>query len=93
MVGDAPAGTLVRTRRVLFVGDAPLFATLAAEPSLTGVDVARATGRLEALEQLQRRDIDAVVTDPSTSVQEDLAFAGEIRARRRSARDRAARPR
>src|SRR3954470_3634696 len=86
MTGDAPGDPALRTRRVLFVGDAPLFATLAADRALEGIDLARAAGRLDALQQLRSRDIDAVVTDPCTSVQEDLAFAAEIRSLRRSAR-------
>ena len=61
MVGDVPAGTLVRTRRVLLVGDAPLFATVAAEPSLTGVDVARR--RAAGLDNVEVAVIDAAAID------------------------------
>ena len=76
----------VRTRRVLLVGAGPLADALAAEPSLADLEVVRAAGRADALQQLRARDIDVVVTDPSTSVHDDLAFVSEVRAVRRSAR-------
>jgi anti-sigma regulatory factor (Ser/Thr protein kinase) len=71
---------------VLLVGAGPLADALAAEPSLADLEVVRAAGRADALQQLRARDIDVVVTDPSTSVHDDLAFVSEVRAVRRSAR-------
>jgi anti-sigma regulatory factor (Ser/Thr protein kinase) len=63
-----------------------MVACLAAEPALADVALERYPGRIETLRQLRQRDIDVIVTDPSTSVQEDLAFAEEIRAVRRAVR-------
>jgi anti-sigma regulatory factor (Ser/Thr protein kinase) len=81
-----PAGD-ARSRRVLFVGgDDALAGRLAAEPALANVSIERCHGRLETLGQLRVRDIDVVVTDPSTSLQEDLAFAAEMRGVRHSVR-------
>jgi len=77
----------VRSKRVLFVGaDDALVARVTAEPSVAGLEIERAGGRLDALHLLRMRDVDVVVTDPCTAVQEDLAFAAEIRAIRRAAR-------
>jgi len=76
-----------RSRRALLVNAGEgLVARLAAEPSLGGIVLERAAGRVDALQLLRLRDVDVVVTDPATVVQEDLAFIAEIRAIRRAAR-------
>lgn len=81
-----PAGT-ARPRRILLVGTDDAFAsTLAAESALADLSVERAAGNVDALQQLRVRDIDVLITDPATSVQEDLAFIAEVRAVRRAAR-------
>lgn len=76
-----------RAKRVLFIGaDPTMLERVHAEPAVAGMEIECAGGRLEALRHLTERDVDVVVTDPSTSVQEDLAFAAQIRRVRRAAR-------
>jgi anti-sigma regulatory factor (Ser/Thr protein kinase) len=76
-----------RTKRALLVApDAETLTRLRAEPALAGMEIERAGGRLDALRLLRTRDCDVVVTDPSTSVQEDLALAAEVRSMRRAVR-------
>jgi anti-sigma regulatory factor (Ser/Thr protein kinase) len=87
MEGGPGSTSSARAKRILFVGgDEAMVARLAEEIPLADVTLERCEGRLEALYQLRQRDIDVVVTDPSTSVHEDLAFAAEIRAVRRAVR-------
>jgi anti-sigma regulatory factor (Ser/Thr protein kinase) len=74
------------TRRVLLVAGGGLADALSTEPALAGLDVTRAAGRADALQQLRARDVDVVVTDPSTSVHDDLAFVSEVRDVRRCTR-------
>jgi anti-sigma regulatory factor (Ser/Thr protein kinase)/DNA-binding NarL/FixJ family response regulator len=80
------AGETAR-RRVLVIGPEPSIARVLREMlALGGVEIDEAPGNVTALQQLRLRDCDAVVTDPGTSIQEDLAFVEEIRAIRPRAR-------
>jgi anti-sigma regulatory factor (Ser/Thr protein kinase)/DNA-binding NarL/FixJ family response regulator len=58
----------------------------ALQAALPDVDIDAVPGKMSALVQLRARDYDAVITDPVTSVREDLTFAGEIRGIRPRAR-------
>ena len=59
---------------------------LRADRELADVDIDLAPGTATALQQLGARDYDAIVTDPATSVREDLAFSAEVRSIRPRAR-------
>jgi len=73
--------------RVLVIGpDEWLARALRAEHELAGVDVDVVPGTATALQQLAARDYDAILTDPATSVREDLAFSAEVRSIRPRAR-------
>jgi anti-sigma regulatory factor (Ser/Thr protein kinase) len=73
--------------RVLLVhpGEA-LRASLAGRPPLQGHELAVAAGRMDAVRRLRRQCWDVLVTSPATSVEEDLAFLGEVRCVRPSVR-------
>ena len=74
-------------RRVLAIRPEPAFLTV-----LTGFlesrdcDVETCSGNIEALHRLRARAADVVVSDPSTTVDEDLALAKELRCLRPAAR-------
>lgn len=65
--------------RVLLVGHRPAFAaSLRATAALDGVDIDQCPTRLQALRVVRRMPVDVVVTDPETTVEEDLAFVEEL---------------
>jgi anti-sigma regulatory factor (Ser/Thr protein kinase)/ActR/RegA family two-component response regulator len=71
-----PAG---RDARILLVGDDDALAgELAASERLRGITIERAHGDADAIRRLRTRDYDVVLTDPGTSIREDLAFAEEV---------------
>ena len=73
--------------RVLVIAPEPsLLDALRASAALADVEIDVAPGNITALQQLRLRDYDAVVTDPATSVVEDIAFTAEIRGIRPRAR-------
>jgi anti-sigma regulatory factor (Ser/Thr protein kinase)/ActR/RegA family two-component response regulator len=68
------------TPRVLLIGkDGPIEGTI--EQALTGLDCsfARAHGSADALRQLRETPFAVVITDPDSSMREDLALLDEIR--------------
>jgi anti-sigma regulatory factor (Ser/Thr protein kinase) len=81
----AAAGNLInnppmRTPRVLLVGHGSEFVQgLRATAVLEGTDLVECPTRLQALRLARRTALDVVVTDPHTTVEEDLAFVEELR--------------
>jgi len=71
--------------RVLIVRPEPEFLAVL-QAALPDVDIDAVPGKMSALVQLRARDYDAVITDPVTSVREDLTFAAEIHGIRPRAR-------
>ncbi len=68
-------------RRILLLGsNLELLQALRAHRPLAGVEVERCPGNVEALQALQARSYDIVITDPETPVREDLVLAEELRA-------------
>jgi anti-sigma regulatory factor (Ser/Thr protein kinase) len=64
--------------RVLVIQGEPALAdTLRGQ--LTGHDVESCSGNVEALQQVRQKAVDVVLTDPSTSISEDLALVDELR--------------
>jgi len=62
------------------IGDEPgLKARLAQTPQLRECEIVSASGSAEALQRLRLRVFDQVITDPRTSVEEDLALLAEMR--------------
>jgi anti-sigma regulatory factor (Ser/Thr protein kinase)/ActR/RegA family two-component response regulator len=67
-------------KRILMIGDEPgLKARLAQTPQLRECEIVSASGSAEALQRLRLRVFDQVITDPRTSVEEDLALLAEMR--------------
>ncbi len=65
--------------RALVIGkDSPLSAAIETSDRLHGHEVLRACGDVEALHRVRDRAIDVVVTDPETSIPEDVALASEL---------------
>lgn len=65
--------------RVLLVGDHPeLAGALVGSPRLRRHEVITSESCIEALRILRQRAIDVLITDPRTSVTEDLALAREV---------------
>jgi anti-sigma regulatory factor (Ser/Thr protein kinase)/ActR/RegA family two-component response regulator len=65
--------------RALIVGkDGPLMAALQASDLLRGHELVRCGGDVEALHQVRERAFDVAVTNPATSIAEDLALAAEL---------------
>ncbi len=63
-------------------GEPDLIALLQRELAPRGHDVESCTGNVEALQQVRKKPIDVVLTDPLTTVSEDLALARELRSTR-----------
>ena len=69
--------------RVLIIGHtSELVDAFAREPALRAHELDTCEGAVEALQRLQARAVDVVVTDPETSVREDLALSALLRERR-----------
>jgi anti-sigma regulatory factor (Ser/Thr protein kinase)/DNA-binding NarL/FixJ family response regulator len=84
---DVPSDPSSHDRRVLLIGaDDALASRLMAHVELKGHIIERADGNVTALQHLRLRDCDVLVTNPRTSVRDDLAFIEEVRAVRRSTR-------
>jgi anti-sigma regulatory factor (Ser/Thr protein kinase)/ActR/RegA family two-component response regulator len=67
-------------KRILMIGDEPGLKTqLAQTPRLRECEIVSASGNAEALQRLRLRVFDQVITDPRTSVEEDLALLAEMR--------------
>jgi anti-sigma regulatory factor (Ser/Thr protein kinase)/ActR/RegA family two-component response regulator len=65
--------------RVLIIGkDSPLTAALQANEALRGHELVRCGGDVEALYDVRSRAFDVAVTNPSTSMTEDLVLAAEL---------------
>lgn len=80
MQQSPPKPTAAAPGRVLVIGAAAaLVDALRANAGLHDVEIDLAPGNVTALQQLRGRDYDVVVTDPGTSVVEDIAFTAEIR--------------
>ncbi len=76
-----------RDRRVLIIGhDDELTARLREREELQGMVLDQVAGNFAALQRLRERDFDVLVTNPATSVPDDLLFAEEVRGLRRSTR-------
>ena len=76
-----------RDRRVLLIGtDEDLLARLREREEVQDMVFDHVPGNLAALQRLRGRDYDVLVTNPATSVPDDLVFAEEVRALRRSTR-------
>jgi len=73
--------------RILLIDPEPsLLKALEASPVLAGHELTAAAGDVDALRRLRSRAFDVVVTNPSTTVEEDLALLDEIRRTRRGVR-------
>ncbi len=57
----------------------PLAAMLGSVLDLTRFELESCTGNVEALQHLRSHNVDVVITDPQTTVQEDLALAAELK--------------
>jgi len=69
--------------RVLLIGSDHGFQTrLAACDGLAGCEIESAAGNVDAVRHVRRRAFEVVITDPSTSVSDDLALIHELRAAR-----------
>jgi DNA-binding NarL/FixJ family response regulator len=69
------------TARTLFIGNPSEFSLLVQESLRNRQrDMDHAAGSADALRRLRSKAYDVVITDPSTSVEEDLALLSEIRA-------------
>lgn len=67
--------------RVLVIGgDRELSARLEASDDLSGCEFIPAAGNVDAVRQVRARAIDVVITDPDTSVVDDLELVKELRA-------------
>lgn len=67
--------------RVLVIGGEREFrARLAAAGDLSGCEWVAAAGNVDAVRQVRSRAIDVVITNPETSVSDDLALVTELRA-------------
>ena len=65
--------------RALVIGpDSGIAAALVASPLLKGSHVERCSGSVEALHILRTRAVDVLVTDPATSIADDLALVREV---------------
>ena len=65
--------------RALIIGkDGPLMAALQASDLLRGHELVRCGGDVEALHHVRERAFDVAVTNPATSIAEDLALATEL---------------
>src|SRR4051812_47830098 len=74
-------------RRVLAVRpDQALSALLADAAGLHDCEIESSTGNTAAMQRLRTRAVDVVISDPSTAIEEDLAFAAEAAAARPSVR-------
>jgi anti-sigma regulatory factor (Ser/Thr protein kinase)/DNA-binding NarL/FixJ family response regulator len=65
-------------RILLIDGQGEHAAKLAASPELQAHEIEQCAGNVEALQRLRARGVDVVVTDPATSIAEDLALAREL---------------
>jgi anti-sigma regulatory factor (Ser/Thr protein kinase) len=74
----SPGPAQVSHRLLLAGGDDDLRRGLLSARSLQGVDIDLCEGNAAALRSLRRRACDVVVTDPETTVAEDLAFVKEL---------------
>jgi len=70
-----------RVSRVLAIGTNPQIST-ALKTALDGRNCAfsRAAGSADSLRQLRQAPYDVIITDPATSIEEDLALLSELRA-------------
>jgi DNA-binding response OmpR family regulator len=69
--------------RVLLIGDNPeLAGVLVSSSRLRAHEIESCAGGVEALRRVRDHAVDVVLTDPGTSIAEDLALAGEILALR-----------
>ena len=69
--------------RILIIGHSNALAdALRRETALHGPEIETCEGPVEALHRLQSHAVDVVVTDPETSVREDLALCALLRERR-----------
>jgi anti-sigma regulatory factor (Ser/Thr protein kinase)/DNA-binding NarL/FixJ family response regulator len=76
-----------RDRRVLIIGaDDDLLTRLREREEVQGMVFDHVPANLAALQRLRGRDYDVLVTNPTTSVPDDLEFAEEVRGLRRSTR-------
>jgi anti-sigma regulatory factor (Ser/Thr protein kinase) len=67
--------------RVLLIGaDSDVGRAVQAQPSASKYDMQFVPGSVEALRVLRGRPIDVVITDPETTMREDLALAAEMAA-------------
>ena len=67
--------------RVLVIGNDSAFrGRLASAGELTGCECVSAAGNVDAIRQVRSRAIDVVITNPETSVSDDLALVAELRA-------------
>lgn len=69
--------------RILLIGNLPeIKHGLEASSTLADCEFVRAAGNVDAVHKVRARAIDVVVTDPDTSVYDDLAMVHEFRASR-----------
>ena len=67
-------------KRILIIGEEPGLKTcLTGTPALRECEIVSASGSAEAVQLLRLRVFDEVITDPRTSVAEDLALLAEMR--------------
>jgi anti-sigma regulatory factor (Ser/Thr protein kinase)/CheY-like chemotaxis protein len=76
-VAGRPGFTMARV--LVIHGEPTLIEALRTELSVKGHELETCSGNCEALRQVRHRAIDVVLTDPSTSIDEDLAMVDELR--------------
>ena len=64
-------------QRILIIGEDPAVG-VSISPQLQACSIEIADGDAEALQRLRQRAFELVLTDPKSSVQEDLALVNEI---------------
>ena len=75
---DAAGDAVVRRRVLVIRPSAPLAAALARIGGPGGCEIEACRGNVDALRSLRTHDADVVITDVSTTIDEDLAFAKEL---------------
>lgn len=69
-------------RRVLIIGEQPALELALSVRQTTPFDIESCDGSAEAVRRVRWRAIDVVITDPATSIREDLALALELEQQR-----------
>jgi anti-sigma regulatory factor (Ser/Thr protein kinase)/ActR/RegA family two-component response regulator len=67
-------------KRILIIGDDPAVSGLRLSPHLEAYTIEIADGDADAMQQLRQRAFEVVLTDPQSTIKEDLALVNEMEA-------------